>query len=224
MERNDNRVNETTTIPDLLLHEAQMLGLLSRHRQHPNIVGYHGCRVRGGFITGLVLDMVPGSTLGRYMEGTVGGLEKIDKDSFMAALQSAVDHLHHVVGIAHNDIHPDNVIVQPDGTPCLIDFNSAAKIGHRKFWKTECRPWHDEKGDDKISQKRRDLYALAKLRWALDHPDKWLADPRVIPVQIHVEVDPTEPDVPDAKTPPSQPRAPGSELPDPEQDGVHLDV
>ncbi|KAK0708427.1 kinase-like domain-containing protein [Lasiosphaeris hirsuta] len=200
----DNHLTDTLTIPDLVLHEARMLDLLSQHSQHPNIVRYHGYRVRRGFITGLVLDMVPGSALTECM--FAGELHKIDKEPFMAALESAVDHLHHVVGIAHNDICPANVMIRPDGMPCLIDFNSAAKIGHPKPWACFTLPWHDEKGNQRISQKRHDLYGLAKLRWLLDHPDKFTdrSIKPVFPTQIRLEVDPTEPDDPNAETPPSR--------------------
>ncbi|KAK0719440.1 hypothetical protein B0H67DRAFT_660985 [Lasiosphaeris hirsuta] len=183
----DNHLTDTLTIPDLLLHEARMLDLLWQHPQHPNIIRYHGYRVRRGFMTGL--------------------------DRFMVALEPAVDHLYHIVGIAHNDICPANVMVRPDGMPCLIDFNSAPKIGHQKPWACSTVPWHDEKGDPGISQKRHDLYGLAKIRWLLNHPDKF-TDPYISPVfstRIRLQIDPTEPDDPNANTPPPSSRG----LPDP---------
>ena len=42
---------------------------------------------------------------------------------FMAALRSAVDHLHSVVGVAHNDLNPNNIMVV-DKMPVLIDFGT----------------------------------------------------------------------------------------------------
>jgi len=218
----DNHLADGLAIPDLLLHEARMFDLLSQHPQHPNIVGYHGCRVRRGFITGLMLDMVPGRTLMLYLQ--FRKLQEIDKGPFFAALESAVDHLHHVVGIAHNDLHPDNIIVRPDGMPCVIDFDAAAKIGHRTLAARSCPPWDDEKGNLHVSQKRHDLYGLAKIRWMLDHPDEFTNSfTDIFPVRIRLEVDPAEPDDPDKNSPLSRPRVPGSKLPDSDQDGVHLD-
>lgn len=38
-----------------LADEVEFMEML-RNQPHPNIVGYHGCHVRRGYITGLVLD------------------------------------------------------------------------------------------------------------------------------------------------------------------------
>ncbi|KAK3356866.1 hypothetical protein B0T25DRAFT_566200 [Lasiosphaeria hispida] len=210
------------TLPDLMLHEARMFNLVSQHPQHPNIVRYHGCRVRRGFITGLVLDRVPFNTL--LERSAVGGIKDIDKGPFMAALESAVDHLHRVVGIAHNDIQPQNIMIGPAGTPVLIDLNWAGKIGHRNLLPGGIPLWQDEKRNPRVSQKRHDLYSLAKIRWWLDHPDELTHSMHVFPVRIRLETDPAEPDNPDMGSPTSRPRVPGSKLPDPDQDMLHLDT
>jgi serine/threonine protein kinase len=105
--------------------EVRMLERLSRFPQHPNIVKYHGCRVRKGCVTGVMLDRCEGQNLyDHVMSG-----KKVDKEPFLAALASAIDHLHNVVGIVHNDISPLNIMVSPDGTPTLIDFGSAEITG-----------------------------------------------------------------------------------------------
>lgn len=41
-----------------LADEVEFMEVL-RNQPHPNIVGYHGCHVRRGYITGLVLDQHP---------------------------------------------------------------------------------------------------------------------------------------------------------------------
>jgi hypothetical protein len=89
-------------IPALLLEEAHTLEAISKH-PHPGIVGYHGCRVRRCFVTGLVLDRHV-SDLKHYVRDHMGPL---DNGSFMAALESAIYHLHSV-GLAHNDVNPSN--------------------------------------------------------------------------------------------------------------------
>lgn len=85
-----------SVIPTLLLDEAGSLQIISQ-QPHPGIIGYHGCRVRRGRITGLILDKHP-HNLKEYLKDGVG---EIDKEAFMAALESAVRHLH-FLGLAHN--------------------------------------------------------------------------------------------------------------------------
>ncbi|TPX14915.1 uncharacterized protein E0L32_005024 [Thyridium curvatum] len=76
-------------IPKGLLEEARTMEMLSLH-PHPNIVRYHGCRVRRNRITGLVLDRHP-NTLSDYLKNKIG---PINKEPFMQALESAIHHLH----------------------------------------------------------------------------------------------------------------------------------
>ena len=53
-----------------------------------------------------------------------------DKEAFMKSLGSAIHHLHSL-DLAHNDLNPANILVAEDGTPILIDFGSARKIGEK---------------------------------------------------------------------------------------------
>lgn len=106
-------------IPKGLLEEAKAMEILSQH-SHPNIIHYHGCRVRRGRIVGLVLDRHP-NTLTDYLNNKV---EIVDKEPFMQALESAIRHLHSL-GWAHNDLNPGNVLVNKAGMPVLVDFGSA---------------------------------------------------------------------------------------------------
>jgi len=117
--------------------EVRNLEQLARHPAHPHLVRYHGCRVRGGHITGALLGRVPGgTTLDDYARA---GKTVPDKPAFLRALASAVHHLHHVVGLVHNDIHPGNIMVSPDGsTPTLIDLGSALPDGEEML---QCQPW-----------------------------------------------------------------------------------
>ncbi|KAG5747770.1 hypothetical protein H9Q70_009555 [Fusarium xylarioides] len=45
-------------LPKELVEEAEAMEVLGS-QPHPNIIGYHGCHVRRGYITGLVLDRHP---------------------------------------------------------------------------------------------------------------------------------------------------------------------
>lgn len=106
-------------------HEVQQLERLALSPPHPNLLRYHGCRVRNGRVTGILLDRLPGQDLCAHLNS--GGT--IDKEPFFAALASAIDHLHNIVGLVHNDINPSNVMVGPDGAPTLIDLGAAFPEG-----------------------------------------------------------------------------------------------
>ncbi|KAK0642949.1 kinase-like domain-containing protein [Cercophora newfieldiana] len=157
--------------------EVKMLERLARHPPHPNIVKYHGCRVRNGRVTGIYLGHLDGDNLWDHVSA---GKKPIDKEPFLAALESAIRHLHDVVGIAHNDIQPFNILVSPEGTPTLIDLGSSELIGERI---SQCRmysTWGEDPADVEreaagiaehpVSTKSRDLAALNKLRTWLDNP------------------------------------------------------
>lgn len=92
--------NVLDLIPKGLLEEAKVMEMLSQHL-HPNIIRYHGCRVRRGRITGLVLDRHP-NTLTDYLKNKVGS---VDKESFVQFLNSAIYHLHSL-GWAQNLFMP----------------------------------------------------------------------------------------------------------------------
>ena len=121
----DDEDGRSLMTPIWFTSEVRMLEALSRHPPHPNIVRYYGCRVRKGHVTGVLLGRVRGVNLWQHVEAG----KTVDKEAFLAALASAVDHLHNVVGIAHNDIQPYNIMVSDDGTPTLIDLGSAEVIG-----------------------------------------------------------------------------------------------
>lgn len=157
--------NVLNLIPKGLLEEAKVMETLSQH-SHPSIIRYHGCRVRRGRITGLVLDRHP-STLTDYMKNKVG---PVDKEPFMQALNSAIYHLHSL-GWAHNDLNPSNILVDEEGMPILIDFGSAREIGTKLGTSRGTKGWIDgEMKDYHTSDKHHDLFALEKIQMWLDAP------------------------------------------------------
>ncbi|KAI0393095.1 kinase-like domain-containing protein [Xylariaceae sp. FL0594] len=148
-----------------LAEEAEAMEVL-RSQPHPNIVGYHGCRVRRGHVAGLVLDRHP-RDLNDYLKS---GHAILDKAAFMESLESAIYHLHSL-GWAHNDLTPWNVLVAEDGRPILIDFDSARRIGDELTTSRGTKGWIDcEMKDYTTSETRHDISALAKLRTWLDNP------------------------------------------------------
>ncbi|KAK0704524.1 kinase-like domain-containing protein [Lasiosphaeris hirsuta] len=114
-----------TVVAEWFAIEVKMLELLSSYPQHPNIVKYHGCRVRKGRVTGVYLDKVEGGNLWEHMQSG----KTVEKEAFLAALESAILHLHNIVGIAHNDIQPFNIMVSPAGIPTLVDLGSSELVG-----------------------------------------------------------------------------------------------
>lgn len=157
--------NVLDLIPKDFLEEAKAMEMLSQHL-HPNIIRYHGCRVRHGHITGLVLDRHP-NTLTNYLKNKVGS---IDKEAFMQALSSAIYHLHSL-GWAHNDLNPSNILVDEKDMPVLIDFGSARKIGAKLGTSRGTKGWiNGDMKDYHTSDERHDFFALEKIRIWLNDP------------------------------------------------------
>ncbi|KAF5027090.1 hypothetical protein F66182_802 [Fusarium sp. NRRL 66182] len=130
---------------------------------HPNIVRYHGCRVKRGRITSIVLEKLD-HTLQQY--STTPDFEQLDKPKFLEALESAVDYIHSL-GLAHNDINPYNIMVK-DGMPVLIDFGSCRAVGER-LQSLGTSGWYEELFF--TSEKKHDTYSLTKLREWIQKPE-----------------------------------------------------
>jgi serine/threonine protein kinase len=79
----------------------------------------------------LVMDFVAGETLGECIRRR-GYIPEDEAVKLFQKLASAVEDLHQQ-GIIHCDIHPGNIIVQPNGEPMLIDFGST-KLLHPTTW------------------------------------------------------------------------------------------
>ncbi|MBE3049945.1 protein kinase family protein [Candidatus Bathyarchaeota archaeon] len=147
-------------LASLLLSEAATMEQIARH-PHPNIVRYHGVRARRGRITGLVLEKYPITLLEHVQRGM-----DLDEEKVMAALESAVEYLHSL-GLAHNDIHPVNIMVSAEKMPVLIDFDSCQPFGKRLM--SQGTPgWADV--FDGLSGKEHDIYALSRVR-------EWFKEP-----------------------------------------------
>lgn len=153
-------LEETGFVPKLLLEEAVVLQLIMQN-PHPNIVRYRGCTVRRGYITGLVVDRYP-MTLDIRLEN---GAHDFDKDKCIKDVASGVMHLHSL-GLAHNDLNPNNIVVDKEDNSVIIDFGSCKPYGQQLM--TAGTPeWIEEEFD--TSEKKHDEFALEKLR-------TWLAE------------------------------------------------
>jgi serine/threonine protein kinase len=148
-----------------LTAEAQVLEELLKH-PHPNLIGYHGCRIVRGHITGLVLDKHP-HDLQTCMKN---GSKSIDTVQFMGALESVIQHLHKL-GWAHNDLTPANILVSESGTPVLSDFGGCQKFGTKLKYIRGTKEWIEGGIEDyTTSEAQHDIFALGKTRSWLDNP------------------------------------------------------
>ncbi|KAH7208386.1 kinase-like domain-containing protein [Fusarium oxysporum] len=152
----------TDFIPKELLAETVTMEKVSQ-TPHPNIVGYHGCRVRRGRIMSIILEKMD-QTLQQY--SSTPEFEKLDKPKFLEALQSAVAYIHSL-DLAHNDINPHNIMVK-DGMPVLTDFGSCQPVGQR-LQSLGTEGWYEELFF--TSEKKHDTYSLNKLREWIHNPE-----------------------------------------------------
>jgi predicted Ser/Thr protein kinase len=93
----------------------------------------------------LVLQFLPGPSL-RAAPERIG-----DREAFFARLLQIIRAIH-AAGVAHGDIRrKDNILIAPDGTPCVIDFGTAitrrgpAETGggwlYRQFCRMDLNAW-----------------------------------------------------------------------------------
>ncbi|KAN0099276.1 Protein kinase-like domain containing protein [Hyaloscypha variabilis] len=148
-------------IPKALLGETLVMEQIS-NSPHPNIVAYYSCRVKRGRITAILLERLE-QTLTQYV--STPNFQQLDKVKFIGALESAVDYFHSL-GLAHNDINPDNIMVK-DGIPMLIDFGSSQPFGKR-LQSLGTEVWHEEVFF--TFEKKNDTYSFRKLREWLQKP------------------------------------------------------
>lgn len=149
-------------IPKEILNETLTMEEISKVK-HPNIVKYHGCRVKRGRITAIVLERID-QTLMEY--ASTPAFHELDKAKFIEALELAVDTLHSL-GFAHNDINPYNIMVKNE-MPVLIDFRSCQPFGKR-LQSLGTRRWYEKLFF--TSEKKHDEYSLGKLREWIQNPE-----------------------------------------------------
>ncbi|KAK5988163.1 hypothetical protein PT974_12303 [Cladobotryum mycophilum] len=154
-------VKGTNFITKSMMDETLIMEQISKN-PHPHIVHYHGCHVRRGRITAIVIELLD-KTLTQYVSTLE--FEALDRPKFIAALESAVDHLHSM-GLAHNDINPDNIMVK-DGMPVLIDLGSCQPYGNR-LQSLGSEGWYEELFF--TSEKKHDTFSMNKLKEWIQNP------------------------------------------------------
>lgn len=95
----------------LVKREYKALALLNAWRYSPKVHASKNPLI-------LVQEYIEGRTINKAQQGVTATLTQLER---------ALKQLHGY-GIAHNDIHANNIIVRSDGQPVLIDFTSASLL------------------------------------------------------------------------------------------------
>lgn len=138
-----------------LLNEAQICEALVKN-PHPNVARYHGCIVKDGFIKGLVFTRYSLNLNERAAESI-----PIKIDPLVKLIKKGVKHLHSM-GLAHNHIHPTNIMLRDDDQPVIIDFSSVLAHGQAlEGWGAGAPPWIPPEATK--SDEYNDHYALQQI-------------------------------------------------------------
>ncbi|CCE30696.1 uncharacterized protein CPUR_04545 [Claviceps purpurea 20.1] len=144
-----------TPVSDLVLHKVEAYELLRRH-PHPNIVKYRGCVVSDGRITGICLAKYTMTLYERMAAST-----PFDKDLFLDGIERGVRHLHSL-GIVHNDISPNNIMLDELDRPVIIDFDAWQNNGEELGITKGTSGWMIEGSEYALFE--NDFFALSKIQ------------------------------------------------------------
>lgn len=117
---------ELKSVVDLFVQEAHSLAKL----EHPNIVGVHQVFEENATAY-MVLDFVEGRDLLDMLESPDHGLTAPQIKGILKDVLGAVAYIHDQ-DILHRDISPDNILVDSELRPVLIDFGAAREEATKK--------------------------------------------------------------------------------------------
>ena len=117
--RNDAFDKQWKSITMMFMREARSLAQL----RHPNIVGVHRA-FEENQTAYMALDLIEGHDLFDIMESTSEGLPPDLVRDILLRLLDAMEKVHEI-DLLHRDISPDNILLEHDGNPVLIDFGAA---------------------------------------------------------------------------------------------------
>lgn len=124
--RNDSYEGPFRATVEMFVREARAVARL----RHPNIVGVH--RVFEENQTAyMVLDLIEGCELLSILESPSATLSPSAITEILLQLLDAIEKVHGM-DLLHRDISPDNIMIEPNGTPVLIDFGAARRDASRK--------------------------------------------------------------------------------------------
>lgn len=146
--------NQDETSAEIVLGEAKICEKLVKN-PHGNVAQYWGCYVVDNQIRGLVFEKYA-MTLQQHVQTG----NPINIENCMRGIECGILHLHSL-GINHNDINPDNIMMNANDNPILIDFDSSCPSGG-VLVKGGQPDWSPE--DLKYSCQANDYYGLFKIQ------------------------------------------------------------
>lgn len=113
------------SIVNMFMREARSLAKL----RHPNIVGVHRA-FEENQTAYMALDWIDGRDLFDILEAGSPALSPARVTDILFQLLDAIEKVHEM-GLLHRDISPDNILLEKNGTPVLIDFGAARADSNR---------------------------------------------------------------------------------------------
>jgi len=110
----------------MFMREARSLAKL----RHQNIVGVHRA-FEENETAYMVLDLINGFDLHNIMQANNAPLPPDGVKDMLLQLLDAIETIH-MADLLHRDISPDNVMIETDGNPVLIDFGAARGDASRR--------------------------------------------------------------------------------------------
>lgn len=126
MSRNQASEKNFRSIVDMFIREARSLAKL----RHPNIVGVHRAFEENGTAY-MALDLIVGHDLDNILEVNSTSLPPSGVKDMLLRLLDAVETIHDA-DLLHRDISPDNIMIDENGNPVLIDFGAARGDASRR--------------------------------------------------------------------------------------------
>ncbi len=123
-------------IASLVLHEGKICEILRLH-PHPNIARYLECVVGSQ-------ERIIGLCFARYPKALFecADINASNHDSLLSQIKDGIRHLHGL-GLVHTDINPFNIMLDTNGKPIIIDFDSCQKVGEQLGLKAGTEGWMD---------------------------------------------------------------------------------
>lgn len=160
--RSDAHAKDYQTLLDLFRTEARSLAML----EHPNIVRVHEV-FSDNNTAYMALDFVEGRDLHALIAEDGHQMSAAEIRDLLMSLLTAIAHVH-ARGILHRDISPDNILIERNGNPVLIDFGAArAEAARGPRGASALQAVKDGYSPHEFYSRRRthsaasDLYALA---------------------------------------------------------------
>ncbi|KAF2972650.1 hypothetical protein GQX73_g939 [Xylaria multiplex] len=153
-----------------VLQELEVCELI-KQRPHSNIATYYGCQSANNRVIGLcferylitLLAMVNPGHLNKSMFIRISDRTVTQElaDRYLPGVEAGIRHLHSL-GLVHNDLNPNNIMIAADDRPVIIDFDSCRAIGANLDKVKRTHEWYSP--DVHVSVETNDLDALAEIR------------------------------------------------------------